>query len=292
MFAYIQYQPSDPPVSRHARPATLDEAIGLLAEGWQVLAGGTDLYPATQAQSLPGAMVDVTALPDLQGIVQTATGLRIGAAVTWSDLAAAGLPPACRALQQAARQVGGWQIQNAGTLGGNLCNASPAADGAVPLLVLGAWVELAGPQGTRRMPLADFLQGPRRTALRLGEVLVALHLPAKALAGTSSFAKLGARAHLVISVVMAAVRVQMMAGQISDVALAVGACAPTARRIAALEPALIGLSPEAALEQITAQTLAPHLAPIDDIRADRGYRLEAAAELLRRSLTEAAAWQG
>ncbi|MEI6801246.1 MAG: FAD binding domain-containing protein, partial [Pseudomonadota bacterium] len=105
-----------------ARPDTLTQAIALRAQGCRVLAGGTDLYPGAGAE-LSGDVLDLTAIPALRGITQSADGLRIGACTTWSDLAEATLPPDLTALQQAARQVGGWQVQNAGTLGGNLCNA-------------------------------------------------------------------------------------------------------------------------------------------------------------------------
>ena len=111
----------------------------------------------------------------------TAGGLRIGACTTWSAIRDAALPPAFDALRAAAAEVGGGQIQNAGTIGGNLCNASPAADGVPPLLALDAEVELASAAGTRRLPLAAFLRGPRRTDRRPGEMLTAVLIPAAAL---------------------------------------------------------------------------------------------------------------
>lgn len=278
-----------PPVIPYLRPNSLAEALAFLATGAaRVLAGGTDLYPATGAQSLPFPVVDLAGLPDLSGLTHTPEGLRLGAAISWSALARADLPPALRALQQAARQVGGWQVQNAGTLGGNLCNASPAADGVPPLLILDAQVELAAQSGPRRLPLADFLIGPRRTALAPGEILTALHIPPARLSGGSAFHKLGARAYLVISIAMVAARVTVAQGRLTSAALAIGACAPTARRLPALEAALVGLTLPEALARLTPATLAPHLAPLDDIRASATYRLEAAAELARRALSEAA----
>ncbi len=115
----------------YCRPDTLDAALAFLAGGARVLAGGTDIYPAAGAR-LTGPVLDLTGVAGLRGIV-AGQGLRIGACATWSDIAEADLPPALRALQQAAGAVGGRQIQNAGTIGGNLCNASPAADGVPPL---------------------------------------------------------------------------------------------------------------------------------------------------------------
>lgn len=273
----------------YARPETLDHALGLLAAGgWRVLAGGTDLYPATLRRALDFAALDLTALPGMTAITETPEGLRIGAGVTWSALAAADLPPACTALQQAARQVGGWQIQNAGTVGGNLCNASPAADGAPPLLVLEAELELASPRGPRRLRLAEFLTGVRQTALAVDELLLAVHLPRKALTGRSAFQKLGARAHLVISIAMVAARLRLEGGVIAELALSAGACAPTARRLAAAETACRGLPLAEALSRITPDLLAADLAPIDDVRGSAAYRLEAAAELTRRTMEASA----
>ena len=268
-----------------ARPATLDQAIAALSSGpWRLMAGGTDLFP-TAGAALAGQVLDLTAIPDLRGI-RSGDGLRIGACTTWTDLAESPLPPALHALQQAARQVGGRQIQNMGTIGGNLCNASPAADGVPPLLAVEAAVELQGPKGRRVLPLAEFLTGPRQTAKRGDEILTAILVPESALAGRSAFVKLGARAYLVISIAMVAARVVVEGGRIAQVALAVGACSATARRLPRLEAALIGLAPGAALAAVTEEAVAPHLSPIDDIRASAAYRAGAAAELLRRALAE------
>ncbi|WP_395540001.1 FAD binding domain-containing protein [Neotabrizicola sp. sgz301269] len=261
--------------------ATLTEALDLAGQGARLLAGGTDLYPGAGAR-LAGPVVDIAGLAELRGI-SAGDGLRIGACTTWSEIASAALPPACAALQEAALQVGGRQIQNAGTIGGNLCNASPAADGVPPLLALEAQVELAGPGGTRRLPLADFLLGPRRVDLRLGEVLVALHLPQSALAGRSRFEKLGARAYLVISIAMVAVRLEVLEGQVTAARVAVGACGPVARRLPLVEGALLG--PVAgAVGRVDAARVAAGLSPIADVRASAEYRAQAAAELIRRAV--------
>ncbi len=268
----------------YLRPRSVEAALQALATGARVLAGGTDLYPGAAAQ-LAGPVVDLGAIPELKGIRQTPQGLRIGAATTWTEVAEAHLPPACRALQQAALQVGGRQIQNVGTLGGNLCNASPAADGVPPILALEAEVELLSLQGVRRLPLGGFLLGPRRTALLPGELLIALHLPANGLAGQSSFVKLGARAYLVISIAMVAVRLVLCGDRIEKAAVAVGACSPVARRLAAVEAALEGPM-QGAAERIDATVVAAALDPIDDVRASAAYRRKAATELIRRAVSE------
>jgi CO/xanthine dehydrogenase FAD-binding subunit len=273
----------------YLRPATLQQALSELGRpGMRALGGGTDLYPASPEQALAMPVVDLSGIPDLQGISHTGQGIRIGASTTWSQIIAADLPPGFSALQQAARQVGGWQIQNAGTLGGNLCNASPAADGVPPLLVLGAEVDLAGPQGRRSLPLGEFLIGPRRTALQPAEILVAVTVPATGLHGRSRFLKLGARVHLVISITMVAVRVVVEGGRIADCALAVGSCGPVAVRLAQAEAALIGVPLVQAAAMVDAAMVAAALAPIDDIRATAAYRARAAATLVSRALSDLA----
>ncbi len=123
-------------MTAYARPADLETALARLAQGGTVLAGGTDLYPGA---GLAGDVLDITGITGLRGLTW-GDGLRIGGCTTWSDIAEADLPPALTGLQQAARMVGGRQVQNAGTIAGNLCNASPAADGVPPLLTLGAEV--------------------------------------------------------------------------------------------------------------------------------------------------------
>lgn len=276
----------------YARPQTLTEALRLLAAGpGRVLAGGTDLYPAAAAR-LAGPIIDLAAVAELSGLRSgpgRQSGLRIGALTPWTTLAEAKLPPALRALQQAARQVGGRQVQNAGTIGGNLCNASPAADGVPPLLAVGAEVELASALGTRRLALSDFLRGPRRTALGADEILTAVLIPDSGLQGRSAFVKLGARSHLVISVAMVAARLVVQAGRVVDAAVAVGSCSPVAVRLPAVEAALRGALPAEAVDRVRVPDVTEALAPIDDVRATAAYRCHAAVELVRRAVAEALA---
>ena len=266
----------------YRRPETLDAALAALALGGRALAGGTDLYPA----GFSGPVVDLSAVAEMQGIRVSPREIRIGAAASWTEVAAAALPAGARALQQAAGLVGGWQIQNAGTVGGNLCNASPAADGVPPLLAMAAEVEIAGPSGLRRLPLGAFLKGPRRVALDPGEVLVAVIVPAAGFSGVSRFLKLGARAHLVISIAMVAVRIVPREGRVAAACVAVGSCSPVAVRLTAVERALEGLRLE---EAASVAVDVSALAPLDDIRATAAYRREAAAELVRRAVVEVVA---
>lgn len=270
------------------RPGGMAEALDILGGGGcTILAGGTDLYAATERAFLPGRVLDLSGIAGLSGIAPEAGGLRIGAMTTWSAIARADLPPACDALRAAAREVGGVQVQNAGTIGGNLCNGSPAADGVPPLLVLGASVELVSREGMRRLPLGAFLLGPRRTARAPGEILTAVLLPAEGLAGRSAFLKLGARRHLVISIAMVAARVAVAGGRVAAAALSVGAASPVAVRMAAAEAALVGAPVEGAAARVTEALVGPALSPLDDVRADAGYRRRAAAELLRRAVAAA-----
>jgi len=263
----------------YARPETLEAALEHMAGGgWSVLAGGTDFYPARVGRPLTESVLDISAISSLRGIQRTENGWTIGALTTWTDIVRADLPPAFDGLKLAAREVGSIQIQNAGTVAGNLCNASPAADGVPPLLTLDAEVELASTEGIRRTPLANFIQGNRKTALQQGELVTALHIPASAGEGRSTFLKLGARKYLVISIVMVAAR---LSG--GEAAFSIGSCSAVARRLPAFEEAV--RDGQGAGDPVTPGHL-ELIAPIDDIRADAAYRREAAAELLQRALKE------
>ncbi|MFT5342850.1 MAG: CO/xanthine dehydrogenase FAD-binding subunit [Paracoccaceae bacterium] len=274
-------------MNAYHRPETLGDALALLAETPVTLAAGcTDLFPATEMQQLPGAVLDLTAIADLRGITATSEGWRIGATTTWSDVIAADLPPAFDMLKQAAGEVGSVQIQNAGTIAGNLCNASPAADGVPPLLALDAIVELASLSGRRHVPLAMFLTGVRRTVLQPGEIVSAIVVPKQAGQGRSGFAKLGARKYLVISIAMVAVRLIADQGKVLEIALSVGSCSAVAMRLTALETRLTGQPIAGLAAHIDEPSLADVLSPISDMRGDAAYRITAATELLRRTVAD------
>ena len=272
------------------RPTTLPDALGILASGGvKMVAGATDVFPATTAPALSGPTLDLTGIAELSGITKTATGWRIGATTTWDQVAKATLPPAFAALQQAAADVGSPQIQNSATVAGNLCNASPAADGVPPLLVLDAAVELSSVSGTRQMPIGEFLQGVRQTALEPGEILTAVLIPEQATKGTSAFEKLGGRKYLVISICMVAARIEITDRKISAAAISVGSCSPVAQRLPDLEAALLGCDPHnpGQWEPAIAALVTSALSPIDDIRANASYRMDAAIELTSRAIRRA-----
>jgi CO/xanthine dehydrogenase FAD-binding subunit len=270
----------------YLKPKTLDEAVSLLATpGGQILAGGTDFYPALGERLPRGLVVDITALGEIRGISVGAGHIRIGGLTTWSDVIRAPLPRCFDALKAAAREVGSVQIQNRGTVAGNLCNASPAADGVPPLLALDAEVELASAVGRRRMPLAQFLAGNRKTMRRADEILAAVLVPRRMEDAASAFLKLGARRYLVISISMVAVVVQAdEAGRVAEAHVAVGSCSAKAQRLGDLEKDLVGLP---ASRGIGAGITAEHLrilSPIDDVRATADYRRDASLTLVRRAL--------
>jgi CO/xanthine dehydrogenase FAD-binding subunit len=269
----------------YARPADIAEALALLAQpDARILAGGTDIFPAAGERPLAGLHIDLTGVQALRRISAAADEVRIGAAVTWSDLVSADLPPAFDALKSAAREVGGRQIQNRGTIAGNLCNASPAADGVPPLLILDAEVEIASEQGVRRLPLAAFITGNRRTALARGEIVTAIIAPAPKPTMRSVFLKLGARRYLVISIVMVAVLLDVEDGVIREARVAVGSCSAVAKRLPDVERSLVGAPARSGLgAAIAAQDLAA-LTPIDDLRAAADYRRDAALTLARRAI--------
>ena len=269
----------------YARPSNLDDALGLLAEGGaRVIAGGTDVYPGAGERPLQADYVDVSNISALRGVSVDAACVRIGAATTWSDIARTDLPHAFDALKVAARDVGAVQIQNRGTIAGNLCNASPAADGAPALLILDAAVELASRRGRRRLALDVFIDGPRSTLLAPDEVMTAIVMPLPSSTMRSSFFKLGARRYLVISIVMVAVALDVVEGMVRDARIAVGACSAVAQRMRQAERRLIGAPASPDLGRaIDAEDLA-QLSPIDDIRASGDYRRDAALTLVRRAV--------
>jgi xanthine dehydrogenase small subunit len=279
------------------RPATLNAALTVrAAHDVMVLAGGTDIYPAKAARAGWGDMhhkdiLDITRLADLRGVSQRGDHWRIGALTTWTDLMQAPLPPLFDGYKRAAREVGGAQIQNRGTLAGNICTASPAGDGIPNLLALDARIELTSLHAQRTVPISAFIDGYRHTICRGDEIVTAIVVPKPRAPAHSHFLKLGARKYLVISIVMAAGVIELDAAGIIRVArLAVGACSAVPQRLPALEAALASQPIDAAPYTVTASHFA-HLAPIDDIRASSAFRSSAAVAVTRDLLSELAAAQ-
>jgi carbon-monoxide dehydrogenase medium subunit len=284
----------DLPIRRLLRPRNLDEALRLLGEysGSLPLAGGTDLVVQLRdGRRSADTIVDIGAL-DLTGIDERDGGLEIGAATRMDTIAR---EPRVRAgwpsLMQAAALVGAWPIQCRATIGGNLANASPAADTAPPLLVAGALLRLQSAQGIRTVRLDEFFAGPGQSILAPGEIIVSVVLPGRdgfrGERAVERFGKVGPRREQIISVVSFAGRVVVgRDGHVHDVALALGSVAPTPVRARNAEACLAGRPCTTEARHEAAAALQEDIAPIDDVRAPASYRRMAAAVMLDRFLME------
>ena len=281
-------------MTAYRRPAGLDQALSILSERpHRILAGGTDVFPADAAAvgwGRPGVdhpdsapILDITAVDTLSGIRRLPDQIEVGALVTWTEAIESDLPAWFDCVRLAAREIGGRQIQNRGTLAGNLCNASPAADGVPALLALDARVRLRHRGGSREIPLDRFITGNRRTCMRPHELMTAIVIPSPASGARSTFLKLGARRYLVISIAMVAACLEVRDGRIRDARLAVGACSEVAQRLTGLEARLEGASPRDAPDMVREDDVAS-LSPLDDVRASATYRRHGARVLVRRTL--------
>ena len=270
------------------RPENINDAITTLSKAKLTIAAGcTDLFPTTQEDSLGSNILDISAIKSLKSITIEKEFRRIGSGVTWTDLENEELPNSYDMLKECSLQVGSRQIQNLGTIGGNLCNASPAADGVPCLLSLDASVELISTNGKRILKLDDFIKGSRNTELKKNEILSAILIPEKAERGHSSFVKLGARKYLVISIAMVACKINLDGDIISDIAISIGSCSAVARRLGELENTLIGKNVNSDLTQdIYNFDYKNHISPINDIRGTDAYRLEVAKVLVKNSIID------
>lgn len=268
-------------MGRYWRPRELDAALRHLAEAQPViLAGGT--WRVREPGDAARDILDLSAIPALRGITHGAEGWRIGAATPWVEVLEAALPLAFAALKQAGGYVGGPQIRNRGTIGGNILAGNKSSDGFPALLALGASLDLAGPAGRRRVPLTTLSDGP---VLAPEELLAAIHLPEPPPGTRSHYLKLGFRESVNVGVVSVGVSLTLEAGCVAAVRCAIGACLPVARRLPAAEEALLGQAPDPALlrpEHLAGLPLRP------DWTAPNDYRLEAALAMLRRCVAEAA----
>ncbi|GAC1434391.1 MAG: xanthine dehydrogenase family protein subunit M [Terriglobales bacterium] len=257
----------------------------LASSGGQILAGGTDFFPALGDRPVSGSVVDISALGELKGIVHDPKYIRIGGLTTWTEVVKAPLPRCFDGLKAAAREIGGIQIQNRGTVAGNLCNASPAADSVPPLLALDAEIELTSRMGTRRLSLSDFIIGNRKTLRQPGEILSQILVPRTIENAASTFLKLGARRYLVISIAMVAAVIHKDSSNcVKDARVSVGSCSVVATRLTDLEQALIGEPLLKGLGSLASLHHLEKLSPIADLRATAAYRQDAALRLVQRAL--------
>jgi carbon-monoxide dehydrogenase medium subunit len=283
------------PRFEYRRAASLAEATALLAgePGTRALAGGTDLLvDMRERRQTPRLLVDVSELADLGGIAPADGGVRLGGGVTVGEVLASPLvAERLPALRRAAHEFADYLTRNKATLGGNLANASPGADLVVPLLALDARVTVSGPAGERTLPLDDFLEGPRRTALGPGELVRAVVVPTGG--GRQWFYKLGLKRGGAIAVVSVATRVVLdVAGRCTAAAIALGAVAPRPFRVRDAEAALVGQALEPGRLAGAADLAAAAARPITDVRGGEDYRRAMVRALVARGLAAAAAATG
>ena len=274
-------------------PDTWEQALAMKAAQPDAvpIAGGTDLMVALNFdRARPQAILDLTRVPELRKWEADDGRLRIGAGVTYTRLIEE-LGERLPGLAIASRTVGSPQIRNRGTVGGNLGTASPAGDGLPPLYVSDAEVELASATGTRRLPVAEFVTGPKRQAARDDELIAAFHVPAAT--GAQQFAKIGTRNAMVIAVCSLSLAVWP---ERPAVCACIGSAGPTPIRAGEAEAFIAGVLdeerlwegrgplPRAALERF-GELVAAAAAPIDDVRGSAAYRRHALSVLARRTLT-------
>ncbi len=268
-------------------PHSLPELWAALAEapGAMAYAGGTDLLVKRRAGLLdPPGLIHLARISELRGVMEQGDGLRLGAACTHRELLENGLVQAhLPVLTQALRELGSPLIRNMGTLGGNLCTASPAGDTLPPLYVLDAEVEICAQSGTRRLPVRQFITGPGRTVLQPGEIVAAVRVRKPEGWTVQHFEKVGLRNALACSLVSLATLLQVNPeGVIERAALAWGSVGPTVMVCPEVERRLIGEKLALPVLQEAAAIARKVIAPIGDVRADADYRRTVAGNLLLR----------
>ena len=280
----------EPPV---VSPATLSEALALCAEGgWRPLAGGTDLMVQLEADVAepPERVLDLSRIDELRGISTDGYDVLIGAMTTYTELRDSPVISArLHALSEVAATVGAAQIQNRGTIGGNICNASPAGDTMPVLLAVDAVFECASTTGVREVPAREFWTGYRQTALRDDELLVRIRFVVDR-ARHTRYRKVGTRAAQAISKVVIALSYREDEEVWRDVRVALGSVAPTTIRAAATEAVLEGTRPGEAVADEAARVLAEEIKPIDDVRSTADYRRSVSARVLHRLLRQEGGW--
>jgi CO/xanthine dehydrogenase FAD-binding subunit len=271
-------------------PASLGEALDVLATDngkWKPFAGGTDLMVLLEAGKLSlQNYVNIWNLAELRGIDVTAKEITLGALTTYTDVQSNSIlreefPMLC----QAASETGGLAIQNRGTLGGNIVNASPAADSPPALLAYDAELELVSKQGERRIPYSSFHQGYKQMDIRPGELLRAVRLPRTEKTLTHYYRKVGTRKAQAISKICFAA-VALADEKVSHVRIAMGSVAPIPIRCVQTEAVLLGKRINSETLKAAADTLATEISPIGDVRSTKEYRLKVSLNLLKDFLSQ------
>ena len=280
------------PACEYHRPKRLREALEILGgfkQKCRIVAGGTDLLPGLRQGKMtlfePVHVVDISSIPGLKGIARKGEWIQIGAAtslteVTQSPVVRESLPM----LVESAGQVGSLQIRNQGTLGGNLCNASPAADTAISLLALDARVCLRSLDRERIVCLDEFFVSPGKTVLKPGEILTKIQVPVSRSTQSSRFVKLGRRNAFTLSIISVATVMRAEDGTFQYVRISLGAVAPTPVRAKKAEEFLIGKRVDESVIDEGARIAAGEVSPISDVRASAGYRIDMAHVLTKRAL--------
>ena len=279
-------------VNNYAAPRSLDEAADILRAGnVTILAGGTDVMPQMKAGklTLQPTLMNIQRIAELRGIAQAGGVVRIGALTTITEILNSALVrERFNALWQACDHFASDQLRNVATIGGNICNASPAGDTLVPLLALDAKVVLAGkPNGalaTRAMPLADFFVGPGRTKRAATELVSAVELPLPPAGSVSEFFKFGTRPALDIAMISIGLGAVLDGKTLRNVRVAFGAVAPTPIRAPQTEAALEGKTLDDAAIEAALAAAARDIHPISDVRASDWYRRELVHNILQRML--------
>lgn len=273
------------------RPTSVDEACRMSTEmeGSRFIAGGTDLMPQIhQRRRNPGALISLLRIEELNTVSFTESEVRIGSAVSLTSLES---HPQVRrhfpALVEAVHWLGSRQIRNVATLGGNLCNASPAADTAPPLLVYGARVELSNGTVSRTLPLEEFLLGPGQTAIEPGELLAGILIAVPGEDTKAVFLRKG-RVTMDLAIVSVAALVKTSAQTPPIVRIAAGAVAPTPRRLVATESIASGSGMHSGTWEQLREEAAGEVAPITDLRSSAAYRRHLTGVLVERALKLAA----
>lgn len=271
------------------RPLTLDAALGTLAAlSARVLAGGTDLVPQLREGRRSAAdVVDVKRIAGLGQITAHVDGsVTIGATASARTIAAhTSIMEAFPAIAAACRLIGSWQIQNRASLGGNVCNAAPSADGIPPLICHGAIAQVVSKGGRREIPVEALFTGPGRTKLEPGELLAALHLPAPAQRTAAAYLRFTPRREMDIAIAGVGTLIQLGAdGRIASARIALASVAPTPIRAPAAEQSLIGELPTLTACRAAGAHAALASRPISDTRGSADYRRHLVAVLTRRAL--------
>jgi aerobic carbon-monoxide dehydrogenase medium subunit len=274
---------------RYEAPNSLDQAVALLVKETgdaRVLAGGTDLLVQMRTDVLdPVLVVDIKGIAEMRQIKEEAGGFRIGAAVTGAELKEhPKLKSVWPGVVEAANLIGSTQVQGRATMGGNLCNGSPAADSVPALIAAGAKATIVGPKGRRDVPVEDVMLAPRKLSLAKGEIIASFLLPAKPARSGDAYLRFIPRTEMDIAVVGAGVCLTLDAGGTCTAArLSLGAVAARPLLVAAGAAALIGSKVDAAALEKLAAAASAACKPIDDKRGTIEYRIKVAGVLARRA---------